>query len=107
VVVPPFPFDDKKETSIYHDLSILFKKPNEDGVHLGDVKRSESGVWSVAGDSGYVLIVTGSGVTVEDARKQAYSRLNNLILQNMYYRTDIGIRWIRDSDRLKTWGYFN
>ncbi len=105
VVVPPFPFDDKRETAIYHDLSILFRKPNLEGIHLGDVKKDENGIWSVAGDSGYVSIVTGSGITVEEARKQAYSRLNNIVLQNMYYRTDIGIKWLRDSDRLQTWGY--
>jgi phosphoribosylamine--glycine ligase len=105
VVIPPFPYDDKKEIAIYHDLSILFRKPNFDGVHLGDVKRDSAGVWSVAGDSGYVLIITGAGITVDEARKQAYARLDNIILQNMYYRTDIGLKWLRDSDRLQTWGY--
>jgi phosphoribosylamine---glycine ligase len=23
----------------------------------------------------------------------------------MYYRTDIGDRWVEDTDRLHTWGY--
>jgi len=104
VVVPPFPFDDKNEAFIYKDLSILFKKNNLDGIHLGDVK-SINGVWSIAGESGYVLVVTGSGSTVDEARKQVYSRLNNIILQNMFYRTDIGLKWYQDSDRLQTWGY--
>jgi len=104
VVVPPFPYEDKKESFIYRDLSILFRKKNLEGIHLGDVKVT-NGVWGVAGDSGYVLVITGSGITVDDARKQAYSRLNNIILQNMYYRTDIGLGWLKNSDRLQTWGY--
>ncbi len=105
VVVPPFPYDDKKESFIYKDLSILFRKPNYEGVHLGDVKRVNE-VWVVAGDSGYVLVITGSGTTVEEARKQCYSRVKNIILQNIYYRTDIGLRWLLgDSDKLQTWGY--
>ena len=105
IVVPPFPFDDKKESFIYKDLSILFRKSNLDGIHLGDVKRVND-VLVVAGDSGYVLVVTGSGLTMEEARKQAYSRVKNIMLQNMYYRTDIGIRWLLgDSDKLQTWGY--
>ncbi|MDP2925169.1 MAG: phosphoribosylglycinamide synthetase C domain-containing protein [Nanoarchaeota archaeon] len=105
VVVPPFPFDDKKESFIYKDLSILFRKPNFEGVHLGDVKLVND-IWVVAGDSGYVLVVTGSGLTVEEARKQAYKRVKNVMLQNMYYRTDIGTRWLLgDSDKLQTWGY--
>ncbi|MEK6847182.1 MAG: phosphoribosylglycinamide synthetase C domain-containing protein, partial [Nanoarchaeota archaeon] len=104
VAVPPFPYDDKKESFIYKDLSILFRKPNLDGVHLGDVKMV-SGVWSIAGESGYVLVITGSGITVEDSRKQVYQRLKNIMLQNMYYRTDIGAKWESDSDKLHTWGY--
>ncbi len=102
--IPPFPYDDKSEMNIYKDLSIIFKKPNLDGVHLGDVKLIE-GNWRIAGESGYALVVTGSGVTVEDARKQVYGRLENILLQNMFYRTDIGLGWYEDSDKLQTWGY--
>lgn len=104
VAVPPFPFEDKNESFVYKDLSILFKKNSLDGVHLGDVKLV-NGVWSVAGDSGYVLVITGAGTTVEEARKQVYNRLKNIILQNSYYRTDIGLKWASDSDKLHTWGY--
>ncbi|MFH1192985.1 MAG: phosphoribosylglycinamide synthetase C domain-containing protein [Candidatus Jorgensenbacteria bacterium] len=104
VVVPPWPYEDKSQTFIYKDLSILFKKPNLDGIRLGDVKLI-NGTWCVAGDTGYVLVVTGSGSTVEEARKQVYNRIKNIMLQNMYYRTDIGLKWNQDSDRLQTWGY--
>jgi len=61
--------------------------------------------WRLAGQSGYALIVTGSGVTMDDARKQAYSRVKNVMIPNMFYRTDIGERWNLDSDMLYTWGY--
>jgi len=103
-VVPPFPYFDKAEMEIYRDLSIIFKKPSLDGVHLGDVKMTD-GNWQIAGESGYVLVVTGSGTTVEDARKQVYGRIENILLQNMFYRTDIGLGWYEDSDKLQTWGY--
>lgn len=107
VAVPPFPFDDHKEAFIYKDLSILFKRPNLEGIHLGDVKLVKD-VWVVAGNYGYVLVVTGSGLTLEEARHQAYSRIKNITLQNMYYRTDIGERWLMgDSDKLHTWGYLS
>ncbi|MBI4449243.1 phosphoribosylamine--glycine ligase [Candidatus Woesearchaeota archaeon] len=105
IAVPPFPFSDPSEFRIYRDCSIIFKKPNFDGVHLGDVKMVD-GDWKLAGESGYALVVTGSGVTVDEARKQAYGRIKNIILQNMYYRTDIGLRWYTDSDKLLTWGYW-
>ena len=103
-VVPPFPYYDKAEMEIYKDLSIILKKPNLEGLHLGDVKMT-NGNWQIAGESGYVLVVTGSGTTVEDARKQVYGRIDNILLQNMFYRTDIGLGWGEDSDKLQTWGY--
>jgi len=103
-VVPPFPYSDMTEMEIYKDLSIIFKKPNLDGVHLADVKMID-GNWQIAGESGYVLVVTASGTTVDDARKQVYGRIENILLQNMFYRTDIGLGWCEDSDKLQTWGY--
>lgn len=104
IAVPPFPYDDKREATIYKDLTILFKKPNSmEGIHLGDVKLAD-GDWHLAGDSGYALVVTGSNGTVEEARHQAYKRIKNIMLQNMFYRTDIGVKWYSESDKLQTWG---
>lgn len=104
IAVPPFPYEDKSEFDIYRDLSILFKKPNLDGIHLGDVKFVD-GDWRLAGQTGYALVVTGSGITVVEARQQMQNRIDNIMLQNMFYRTDIGERWNQDSDRLQMWGY--
>lgn len=104
VAVPPFPYEDPNESYIYNDLSILFRKNNLDGIHLGDIKKVND-VWTVASNYGYALVVTGSGITVDDARKQMYSRVKNIVLQNIYYRTDIGLKWYQDSDKLQTWGY--
>jgi phosphoribosylamine---glycine ligase len=100
-----FAKNDSEETELYHDLAILFKKPNNlDGVHIEDVKL-EDGTWRIAGSSGCVLVITGSGITVEEARHQAYSRIQNISIPNMFYRTDIGTRWFTDSDKLQSWGY--
>lgn len=104
IATPPFLESDKKIIEYYRNLSIRFKKDNLEGVHLGDIKMEE-GVWRIAGESGYVLVVTGSGATVSEARHQVYSRIRNLKIQNMFYRVDIGLRWLEDSDKLHTWGY--
>jgi phosphoribosylamine---glycine ligase len=103
IACPPFPYSDRTFSNIYRDFSILFKKPNLDGVHLGEVKLVD-GDWHLAGGTGYALIVTGSDSTVEAARKQTYRRVDNIMLQNMFYRTDIGLKWYRESDKLQTWG---
>jgi phosphoribosylamine--glycine ligase len=52
-----------------------------------------------------VLIVVGLGPTMKAAQRQAYHRVANIMIPNMYYRTDIGDRWFEDCDRLHTWGY--
>jgi phosphoribosylamine--glycine ligase len=59
----------------------------------------------LAGQTGYALVCTGSGPTMDDASREAYSRVKNIIIPNMFYRTDIGNRWRRDGDLLRTWGY--
>ena len=35
----------------------------------------------------------------------AYNRIKNILIPNMYYRTDIGDRWFEDHDGLHSWGY--
>ncbi len=105
IACPPFPFDDPAAFRRYsEDATILFKKPVMDGVHLGDVKFVD-GDWHLAGNSGYALVVTGSGITMEEARLQAYARVKNIMIPNMFYRTDIGQRWRHEGDMLRTWGY--
>lgn len=96
--------NDRETVEMYRDLPVLFKKQNLDGVHIEDVKLDE-GVWRIAGESGVLLVVTGSGTTVEEAQKQVYGRVQNVMVQNMFYRTDIGAKWTTDSDKLHTWGY--
>ncbi len=104
VAVPPFPFVDPGAFKRFsEDAPIIFKKPLPEGVHPCDVKLVE-GEWHLTGNSGYALVVTGSGSTMEDARRECYNRVRNIMIPNMFYRTDIGERWMRDSDLLQTWG---
>jgi phosphoribosylamine--glycine ligase len=104
IVVPPFPFDDTETfESFSRNAAIVFKKPPNDEYHIEDVKQV-NGQWVVAGTSGAILIVVGLGQTMKQAQSQVYSRIKNVMIPNMYYRTDIGDRWDEDSDRLHNWG---
>lgn len=103
--MPPFPFEDKKTFDSYSkNAAIVFKKPNREGVHIEDVKQLNE-QWFVAGSVGVVLVVCGSGPTMKQAQSQAYNRIKNILIPNMYFRKDIGDRWSEDSDRLHSWGY--
>jgi len=106
VVLPPFPFDDEK---IYDENSrnaaVVFRTDSREGIHIEDAKRVD-GQWRAAGESGMPIVVTGTGETMGEAREQAYDRIDDVLMPNMYYRDDIGERWIDgDGDRLQAWGY--
>ena len=106
VVLPPFPFNDEKtydENS--RNAAIVFETDSRDGVHIEDAKNVD-GQWRAAGESGMPLVVTGKGGTMREAREQAYDRIDSIVIPNLYYRDDIGERWIDgDGDRLQAWGY--
>jgi phosphoribosylamine--glycine ligase len=105
VAIPPWPFEDEKAFKKYSEgATILFKRQSLDGIHIGEVKLEE-GDWHIAGQSGYALVVTGSGATMSDAIDRAYQNVKNVMIPNMFYRTDIGQRWTHDSDMLISWGY--
>ena len=105
IVVPPFPYNDPKVfASNSKDRVIIFRKPMTSGIHIEDV-REVNGEWLITGNSGVILIVTGGGISVRQAQAQAYQRVRNILIPNMYYRTDIGDRWYEDHDKLHTWGY--
>ncbi|WP_255195294.1 phosphoribosylamine--glycine ligase [Halorarius litoreus] len=106
VVLPPYPFDDE---AIYQENSrnaaVVFETDDRTGIHIEDAKLVD-GQWRAAGESGMPLVVTGKGETMAAARSQAYDRIDDIIIPNMYYRDDIGERWMTgDADRLQAWGY--
>jgi phosphoribosylamine--glycine ligase len=105
IIAPPYPFNDPQTFNNYSkDSAILFKKPDLSGIHIEDVKKVD-GQWLIAGTSGVILIVVGTGYTMKHAQNQAYNRIKNVIVPNMYFRKDIGDSWFEDCDRLHTWGY--
>jgi phosphoribosylamine--glycine ligase len=108
VVVPPYPYRDEKTFASYSkDTVIVFKdKSNIEGIHIEDVKIVD-GQWIVTGSSGTAVVVVGKGTTMKQAQSQLYERISNVLIPNMYYRTDIGNRWYDEHDALHTWSYLH
>lgn len=104
IVVPPFPFSDKETFNVKSKDSVIFFKKPVSGVHIEDVKLV-NGEWVVTGTAGVVLTVCGTGSTLKQAQAQVYQRIKNISIPHMYYRDDIGDRWVDDSDKLHSWGY--
>jgi len=104
IVVPPFPYEDKKTFNLFSkDAVVVFKKNGKEGVHPMHLKKVND-EWLITGNMGIAVLVTGVGQTMKDAQKMMYNRISNVIINNAYYRTDIGDRWAEDSDKLWSWG---
>ena len=104
IVVPPFPYNDKKTFNLFSkDAVVVFKKNGKEGVHPMHLKKIND-QWLITGNTGIAVLVTGVGTTMKDAQKMMYNRISNVIINNGYYRTDIGDRWAEDSDKLWSWG---
>jgi phosphoribosylamine---glycine ligase len=116
LAVPPFPFS--------HDARPSESGPNGLRVHLPsniteeertrvhfeevEVRTDANGreEYVICSDTGYVLHVTGRGQTVQAAQDKAYRLLERIVVPRMYYRHDIGQRFLdRDRDLLMKWGY--
>ena len=104
IVVPPFPYDDKKTFELFSkDAVVVFRKDMKEGIHPMHLKKVNE-EWLITGNTGIALLVTGTGITMRDAQKMMNNRIHSVIVNNGYYRTDIGDRWFEDSDRLWSWG---
>lgn len=115
VAIPPFPYPPASVSQgVYlKDVPVLFKKElSEDEMnrlHFEEVSIKRVGRgnrYCVAGSNGYILYVTGTGKTVQAARKQAYSLIDKIVIPKMFYRRDIGLKFIeRDQGVAGKMGY--
>ena len=134
VAVPPFPYRAINNKYSPEGLRIFFNealtREEWDRIHFSEVacaptsanfslfsptlaKGGEGGfsenkdaAYFIAAKSGYVLCVTGTGKTVKEAREKAYSLIKKIVIPKMFYRHDIGQKFIeRDRDLLRKWGY--
>ncbi|MDP9037470.1 MAG: phosphoribosylamine--glycine ligase [Myxococcota bacterium] len=97
LTVPPFPYPDGYER-LSKGVPIFFRpdldEEDRDALHYGEV-RLEAGQLVTAGQIGYVMVVTGRGDTVAQARSAAYDRVEKVLIPNVRYRVDIGARFER------------
>lgn len=114
VAIPPFPYKSISSDFYLKGADILFRqkltKEELNRLHFEEVslRKSNDGknYYSIAGNNGYILYVSGFGRSVADARKQAYSLIDKIVIPKMFYRTDIGLKFIKeDHKKLKEWGW--
>lgn len=60
----------------------------------------------VAGNRGCVAHVTGFGDSIDSARTMAYERVSNIVVPKMFYRSDIGLHFLHQEQKmLQEWGW--
>lgn len=111
VVIPPFPYESPLSENHLKDVDIFFStelSPEEENrIHFEEVSlRENQEQYYIAGNRGFILYITGSGKTVEDARIQTYNLIKKIIIPDMMYRTDIGKKFYeKDARILQEWGW--
>ena len=96
LTVPPFP-EERPGADPVADPPLFFdtepsaaERPH---YHLSDV-RIEDGQMFARQRTGYAMVVTGTGRSVEAAQAAAAARARNVIAPDLRWRTDIGDRFI-------------
>ena len=109
MATPPFPYSAVNSKYSPEGLKIYTKQglteEERNRIHWSEVSHHK-GDYVVAGKSGYVLCVTGHDKSIKKASLQAYGLAEKLCLPRMFYRNDIGKKFIEhDKAQLKKWGY--
>jgi phosphoribosylamine--glycine ligase len=106
----PFPYNRKRVPSEPVGLPILFEgQISEDErrhLHFAEVGKAD-GELVTAGLHGWNMIVTGIGASVGLARQAAYDLADRVVIPNVRYRRDIGVKLeTQELARLKQLGHF-
>ena len=109
VATPPFPYDikDKKQDSdgveILIDEELLTKKRKN--LHFQEVRYSqEKNRLFIVGRGGYVMHMSAFHEDLATAREELYQDLKKIYIPKMFYRQDIGEKFIsQDRKRLEKW----
>ena len=107
VTTPPFPYS-REHVAEPVGQPILFAgdltAAERRNMHYGEVGL-KNGVLVTSGASGYTLVVTGTGPTIEAARDAANALVQKVVVANARYRCDIGQRLIDgEFARVEGWG---
>jgi phosphoribosylamine--glycine ligase len=100
LTVPPFPYPDGYERLSKGAPICLHRMSAEEleQLHYGEM-RLDGEQLVTAGQIGYVMVVTGRGASVRDARTKAYELARKVVVPNMRYRNDIGEAFERTDER--------
>ncbi|HKU42216.1 MAG TPA: hypothetical protein VJR89_28855, partial [Polyangiales bacterium] len=105
LTVPPFPYR-YGYAELSRGLPIAIDAADLEHLHFAEVARDAQGTLVTSGTTGYLMVATGTGLSVEAAREAAYARARRVYVPNLRYRDDIGRRFLEhDRGCLQAWGW--
>jgi phosphoribosylamine--glycine ligase len=111
ITVPPFPYSKKLPQNSSYGVNVYFdeklKKEDWKHIHFEEISlRSGEEQYYISDHRGYILYVTGMGQTIELAQEKVYGLAKKIYIPKMFYRNDIGDRFMHDNkEKLREWGY--
>ena len=108
LTIPPFP-EERPGADPASDPPILFHQPPDDmsHYHFADLREAD-GQFYAGRRTGYVMVVTGAGPSIERAQAAALARAGSVCIADLRYRTDIGERVrLGELERLRGLGWFD
>ncbi|MFK2826058.1 phosphoribosylamine--glycine ligase [Bacillus sp. B190/17] len=77
-----------------HPIKGLEKVDPSSVLHAGTIKNEEG---TICADGGRVLLVTGIAPSIQEAKQEAYKKMENIQTDHFFYRKDIGSRAIANA----------
>lgn len=114
IAAPPYPYTTMHDKFNPEGLCINFTEeltPEEwEHVHFCEVHSHQGNMseheYRIAAKNGSIMCITGIGRTIEEARNAAYRLIDKLVIPKMFYRNDIGVKFMKhDGAMLREWGY--
>ena len=113
IAAPPYPYQLMNCKYNPQDLKVRFADrvthQEWNCIHFSEVSRKLYGdthEYIISGISGYIMCVTGLGETVRGAMENACRIIDKIVIPRMFYRNDIGMKFIeRDGAMLSKWEY--
>ena len=104
VVMPPFPFKAPEVFQKYSADALVQLPKDLSGIYLMGVRLEEGKLLQTL-DDGSVCVCSGGGRSIEEARAKAYHQVDQVLVPNKMYRTDIGAKWYSEISQLASWNW--
>lgn len=114
VATSPFPYSVGLQKYCPDGQKIFFKnnftKKDLEHVHFEEVSmrkgKNKEDEYYISSKTGHIVTITGMGKTVEEAREKAYGVISKIVIPKMFYRTDIGLKFMQEEkEKLEKWGW--